>query len=145
MKSKADPRHSARKLALSTIFCWLFDEQASENAELLSKELFEATEVDSHLTNYLVEGVKSNLDEIDKIIVECAPEWPLDKISKVDLVILRIAVFEVIFGKETPLKVAIDESIEMAKEFGNDTSHKFINGVLGTVVDKYLEVKDKKK
>jgi N utilization substance protein B len=91
-----------------------------------------------------VEGVRQHFEEIDKIIEECAPEWPIDKIAKIDLVILQIAIFEMLFGKKTPVKVAIDEAVEIAKEFGNDTSHKFVNGVLGTVVEKYIpEEKDK--
>ena len=140
MKSKTDPRHAARKLALASIFCWLFSEQNKEECQLLSKELLEHDETDTKLTDFIVDGVKTHLDEIDKIIENSAPEWPLDKISKVDLVVLRIAVFELIFGQKTPVKVAIDESVELAKEFGNDTSHKFVNGVLGTVVE-LLDIK----
>jgi transcription antitermination protein NusB len=139
MKSKSDPRHSARKLALSSIFCWLFSEQDNELGVQLSKELMESDDVDLELANYIVTGVKQHLDEIDRIIVESAPEWPLDKIAKVDLVILRIAIYETVFGKKTPVKVAIDEAVEMAKEFGNETSHKFVNGVLGTVIDKFAK------
>lgn len=137
MKSITDPRHNARKLALSSIFCWMFTEPNQEECLNLSKELLESEETDEKLTNYIVEGVQKHLDEIDKIIEESAPDWPLDKISKIDLAILRIAVFEVVNGTKTPTKVAIDEAVELGKEFGNDTSHKFINGVLGTVVEKY--------
>jgi N utilization substance protein B len=137
MRSKTDPRHAARELALSSIFCWLFSEQGGDESLGLSKELLDLTEEEHGILDIIVQGVKTNVDEIDKIIEESAPEWPLDKISKVDLVILRIAVFEIVYGKKTPTKVAIDEAVELAKEFGNDTSHKFINGVLGTVAEKY--------
>jgi transcription antitermination protein NusB len=136
MKSKTDPRHAARELALSSIFCWLFSEQADEAAVETSKELLELDEQEHELFRYLVQGVKTHIDKIDKIIEDSAPEWPLEKISKVDLVILRLAVFELAFGKKTPTKVAIDEAVELAKEFGNDTSPKFVNGVLGTVATK---------
>lgn len=141
MKSKTDPRHTSRKLALSTIFGWLFAEPDTELSINISKEILESEGIryDDKLTNFIVMGVKENVNEIDKIIEECAPEWPIDKIAKIDLVILRIAIFELLYGKKTPLKVAIDEAVEIAKEFGNDTSHKFVNGVLGTVVDKFLE------
>ena len=144
MKSGADPRHTSRKLALSAIFCWLFTEPNIEESISLSRETLETndTDVDENLVKFIVDGVKAHTRELDKIIEECAPEWPLDKIAKVDLVILRIAIFEILYGKKAPLKVAIDEAVEMAKEFGNDTSHKFVNGVLGTVVEKYVE-KDK--
>ncbi len=107
---------------------------------LFTKEILESEGIDYNdkLTKFIVEGVKKNVNEIDKIIEECAPEWPVDKIAKIDLVILRIAIFELLYGKKTPIKVAIDEAVEIAKEFGNDSSHKFVNGVLGTVVDKFL-------
>ncbi|MBN1162658.1 transcription antitermination factor NusB [Patescibacteria group bacterium] len=141
MKSKIDPRHTARKIALSSLFCWLFTEPHREECNLLAKELLEipADTHDQNLTDLIIEGVKENLKGIDEIIAEAAPEWPIDKISKVDLIILRIAIFEIIYGKKTPIKVSIDEAVELAKEFGNDTSHKFVNGVLGTVSEKYTE------
>ena len=137
MRSKTDPRHSARKLALSSIFCWLFSETNDEECLLLAKDVLGDSDADVELTAGIIEGVKKNNTKIDDIIEKCAPEWPLDKISKVDLVILRIAVYELALFK-APQKVAIDEAIELAKEFGNDTSPKFINGVLGSVVS-YLE------
>lgn len=136
MKSKTDPRHAARELALSSIFCWLFSEQGVNESLGLSKELLNLTEEEHDILDLIVQGVKTHVDEIDKIIEVSAPDWPLDKISKVDLVILRIAVFEIVYSKKTPTKVAIDEAVELAKEFGNDTSHKFVNGVLGTVAGK---------
>lgn len=135
MKSKADPRHAARKLALTSIFCWLFSEAEDDSNIKLSTELLEEENPDLELMHHIVDGVKKHRKDIDEIIQQCAPDWPLDKISKVDLVILRIAVFEVLFGAKVPEKVAIDEAVELAKEFGNDTSSKFVNGVLGTVVD----------
>jgi len=140
MKSDTDPRHTSRKLALSSIFSWSFTEPNLEECVSTSKEILESegVEYDNELTRFIVDGVCKHFKEIDKIIEECAPEWPVDKIAKIDLVILRIAIFEIIFGKKTPVKVAIDEAVEIAKEFGNDTSHKFINGVLGTVVEKYV-------
>ena len=138
MKSKTDPRHSARKLALSSIFCWLFSESNNDDCLILAQALLDETETDQELAGAIIEGVKKNNDAIDETIQKCAPEWPLDKISKVDLVILRISVFELMFSKNAPQKVAIDEAVELAKEFGNDTSPKFVNGVLGTVVN-YME------
>ena len=140
MISDTDPRHTSRKLALSSIFSWSFcepdiDKNVETSAEILEEE---GVSYDNELTKFIVNGVREHTDEIDKIIEECAPDWPLDKIAKIDLVILRIAIFEMLFGKKTPVKVAIDEAVEIAKEYGNDTSHKFINGVLGTVVEKYL-------
>jgi len=90
--------------------------------------------VDNDLALFLVKGVTENLDDIDKIIEESAPEWPIEQIAKIDLEALRIAIFELHFAKNVPPKVAIDEAIELGKEFGGENSGKFINGVLGTVV-----------
>jgi N utilization substance protein B len=141
IKGNQDPRHNARRLALSALFCWLFNEPEIDECVLLSSELLETEEElnDKELNAFIINGVKQHLDEIDNIISTCAPDWPIDKISKVDLVILRVAVFELVFGKKAPVKVAIDEAVELAKEFGNDTSSKFINGVLGTVVEKHTK------
>src|SRR3989344_4779117 len=136
MKAKTDPRHIARRLALCSVFCWLFSDPDHAECMRLSSNLLDLdpSDVDLALTNKIVEGVTNNLKEIDKIIQKVAPEWPIDKISKIDLVVLRIAIFEIVFGKGVPEKVAIDEAVELAKEFGNDTSSKFVNGVLGSVV-----------
>lgn len=139
MKSKTDPRHAARELALSSIFCWLFSEQNGDEALELSKELLELNQQEHQLLDDIASGVKNHINEIDKIIEQSAPEWPLDKIAKVDLVILRIAVYELVFSKKTPTRVAIDEAVELAKEYGNDTSPKFVNGVLGTVTEKFAD------
>ncbi len=73
--------------------------------------------------------------QIDTIIQTSAPKWPIDKINKVDLAILRCAIWELNFQKITPPKVIIDEAIELAKEFGTDTSSSFVNGVLGSIVN----------
>ncbi len=137
MRNKSDPRHEARKLSMGSIFCWLFAETDDTQCLELTKDLLElnAESADLELANTIVQGVKKNLSKIDQIIGNCAPEWPLDKISKVDLVILRIAIYEILYRDGTPSKVAIDEAVELAKEFGNDTSSKFVNGVLGKVVE----------
>ncbi|MBT6401328.1 transcription antitermination factor NusB [candidate division WWE3 bacterium] len=134
MKSKNDPRHNARKLALTSIFCWIFSEPDPDDCLTLSQDLLETNNADIKLTNAITKGVQDNRQAIDDLITKNAPEWPLDKIAKVDLVILRIAIFEVAFNEETPQRVAIDEAVELAKEFGNETSSKFINGVLGSIV-----------
>lgn len=76
----------------------------------------------------------TGLDEIDKKITASAPEWPLDKIAKIDLAVLRNAVYELSRETPEPEKVIIDEAVELSKEFGNDKSSSFINGVLGSIV-----------
>ncbi len=141
MKTKTDPRHSGRKIALTSIFCWLFSDSEDKLTVDMSRNLLQEEMPDFDLANFIIYGVKEHKGKIDEIIEQCAPDWPLDKISKVDLVILRIAIFEILYGKgRVPDKVAIDEAVELAKEFGNDTSSKFVNGVLGTVIDLKKEV-----
>ena len=89
--------------------------------------------IDVDLSKTLLEGYKKHNSEVDKIIMVAAPEWPIEKINAVDLAVLRIAVFELLFLKEVPPKVAIDEAVEVAKQFGGENSHRFVNGVLGTI------------
>lgn len=86
-------------------------------------------------TSHLVEGVSKERVTIDQLIVKCAPEWPLEQIASVDRSILRLGIYELLFGDydEVPPKVAINEAIELAKSFGSDSSPKFVNGVLGTI------------
>jgi len=82
----------------------------------------------------IAEGVLKNKDKVDVIIKPAAPEWPLKQIALIDLTILRMAIYELLFSKEkVPPKVAINEAVELAKAFGGPRSSKFVNGVLGTV------------
>jgi N utilization substance protein B len=83
----------------------------------------------------LVKGVLANSEEIDKIISAFAPNWPIAQMALVDRNILRMAIFEIIMGHETPPKVAINEAVELAKVYGSDSSPKFVNGVLGSVME----------
>lgn len=80
-------------------------------------------------------------ETLDEIIEEHAPEWPIDQVSSVDKNLIRIALWEFAIFGETPLKVAINESIELAKEYGSDSSPRFINGVLGSLASKKNEIK----
>lgn len=90
---------------------------------------------DTKFVSNLVDGVFEHLDELDKIIEKAAPQWPLEQIAIVDRNVLRLGICELLFGnrEEVPPKVAINESIELAKTFGGDASGKFVNGVLGTI------------
>lgn len=82
----------------------------------------------------LVEGVLANSAEIDRIITDFAPNWPVSQMAVVDRNILRMAVYEIALARETPPKVAINEAVELAKAFGADSAPRFINGVLGSVL-----------
>ena len=90
---------------------------------------------DDKFARDLIKGVLENQKKIDEIITKTAPEWPLEQVSLIDRNILRIGIYELLFGKreEVPPKVAINEAIELAKSFGGETSGKFVNGVLGTI------------
>ena len=81
----------------------------------------------------LVQGVLANQGEIDKVIEVYAPAWPVAQMALIDRNILRLAIFEILFNNKVPVKVVINEAVELAKVFGGDNTPKFINGVLGTV------------
>ena len=88
---------------------------------------------DTSFVEDVVEGVHAKQSEIDAIIAPAAPEWPVDQIAKIDKVVLRIGVYELMIKRDVPPKVAINEAVELAKTFGGENSSKFINGVLGTI------------
>lgn len=90
---------------------------------------------DDSFVRQLFDGVRSNLAEIDTVIKKAAPDWPLSKIAVMDLTILRIGVFEILFNDEVPDLVAVNEAIEVAKEFGGYNNAKFINGVLSNIMN----------
>jgi len=138
MKRATDPRHLARILALQELFSKDFNKD-SVNTDIIPLteliELDEISEYNSELYESIKEGVLDNNAQIDSIITKYAPAWPLDQIKLVDLQILRIAIYEGFISKITPPKVALDEAIEIAKEFGGETSSKFVNGVLGAIYE----------
>ncbi len=89
----------------------------------------------------LVFGVWEHRSYLDRIIEEAAPNWPVTQMPGVDKAILRIALFELLIDdvEQTPVKAVINEAVELAKHFGSDNSSRFVNGVLGTVVSRYIE------
>ena len=91
---------------------------------------------DAEFAKELINGVIAHRDEIDNLIKETAPEWPLEQITNIDRNVLRLGIYELMFAKETPPKVAINEAVEMGKRFGGESSGKFVNGVLGTLYKK---------
>lgn len=113
MKTSFDPRHAKRQKLVSELFKLTFHRQRVSNA-----------------TRAIIE----NQSKIDAAIEKAAPEFPIEKINKTDIAILRLAVFELLISQKEPPKVVIDEAIELAKEYGGDSSPSFINGVLGTII-----------
>ena len=131
-------RRKARILALKA----LFEADVAEHSPLSSlSRLQEEQNLDDDLLAFsqeLVKGVVESRSRLDQMIITLAPLWPLEQISIVDRNILRIAIFE-ITGYGTSSKVAINEAVELAKRFGGDNSYRFINGVLGSVLNLSLQ------
>ncbi len=132
-------RHLSRSIVLQTLFEWDFavSKDTAEPEEMLDRNIeeFGPGLDDEAFMSSLFLGVIKKKAIIDEIIEKAAPDWPIDKISIVDRNILRIGLYELLFGDRTqvPPKVAINESIELAKSFGGENSSRFINGVLGGV------------
>ena len=120
MKTSYDPRHQRRQHIIQEIFSTEFHPQ---EVSADSKE------------------VLKHVSLIDEHIQKAAPDFPVDKINKIDLAILRLATYELLIDKKVPQNVVIDEAVELAKEFANDTSPAFVNGVLGHISG---AIKDKK-
>ncbi len=93
----------------------------------------------------LISGVRDNATVLDDLISKYAPEWPMDQLAVIDRNILRMALWEVAFYKKTPLKVGINEAVELAKMFGTDSSPRFVNGVLGSLVDNLENIRMEEK
>jgi len=131
-------RHLSRSIAMQALYEWDFKgKDQKQLKEIINRNLkeFGPGLEENDFVWQIIDGVVKNLNKIDKIIEKSAPEWPIDQITIVDRNVLRIGLYELLFGKrdEVPPKVAINEAIELAKSFGGESSGKFINGVLGTV------------
>jgi len=125
-------RHFSRIVAMQILFEEHF--RPKELTKIISRYLSDKKDqVDTKFIRQIVKGVLKNQIEIDKLIAKSAPEWPIDQIAIIDKTILRISIYELLFAREVPPKVAIDEAVELAKEFGGENSSKFVNGVLGSV------------
>lgn len=131
-------RHLARSIVLQTAFEWDFRklsrEQTLESLKRVNQE-FGNNETDVPFMENLLKGVLDKQSDLDNVISKAAPDWPLEKISAVDRNILRIGLYELLFSdrKEVPAKVAINEAIELAKNYSGEKSGSFVNGVLGTI------------
>lgn len=128
-------RHLSRTVAMQSLYEWDFNERVKPLLEItdFNVKQFAPGLDDPAFIFDLIKGVEKHLDEIDGIIVKTAPEWPLEQITVIDRNILRLGIYELMFAKEVPPKVAINEAVELGKAFGGESSGKFINGVLGTL------------
>jgi N utilization substance protein B len=133
-------RHLGRIVALQTLYEQDFRREVEDPGldleDVLARNIarYEETIEDKAFIESLVHGVTDKETELDDIIRPVAPEWPIEQIARMDRVILRIGVYELLFEEGVPPKVVINEAVELAKAFGGDNSSKFINGVLGTVL-----------
>jgi len=114
VKSAQDPRHLKRIAVFKSLFAGMFTPQEERPSR--------------------VDKVLANIEKIDDIVQKCAPEWPISQINRVDLAVLRQAVYELIYKTETPTKVIIDEAVEIAKRYGGKTSSSFVNGALASAI-----------
>ncbi len=130
-------RQLGRAIALQTLFEWDFYDHKADLDKAIADTVDEFAPGfdDRDFISRLVHGVSDRVDEIDKIITTTAPEWPVAQLPLVDRNVLRLGLYELLFGdpKEVPPRVAINEAIELAKTYGGQNSGKFVNGVLGTV------------
>jgi len=126
-------RRRARAIALQALY--EIDSSRHEPEKVLNRLLAEErlSEGNSAFVYEIVTGVLENVKEIDRDIQTFAPAWPVDQIPVIDRNILRLAIFEILIDNKVPVKVAINEAVELAKTFGADNSSKFVNGVLGSV------------
>ncbi len=129
-------RRRARRVTLETLYEY-------DIAQHLLDEVLQHRLENSPMENagvefaiFLIYGVVEHQAEMDKLIARYAPEWPLDQMAVIDRNILRIAIFEFLIDGSTPVKVAINEAVELAKTYASDSAPRFINGVLGTLADK---------
>ena len=128
-------RHMSRVLVLQTLFAWDFNKTQDNPEKILeyTKKEFTPSNDEENFALNLLKNIVQKWKELNNLITEHAPEWPLKQISIVDRNILRIGIYELKYNDTIPPKVAINEAIELAKNYGGDNSSKFINGVLGTI------------
>jgi N utilization substance protein B len=123
MKTSYDPRHQKRQHIIQEIF---------------------STEFHQQKVSPVTEEIITHIEYLDKEIQAAAPDFPVDQINKVDLAILRLAAYELLIEKKAPQNVIIDEAVELAKEYANETSPAFINGVLGHIISQREKRNNKK-
>ena len=135
------PRTRARSLALQVLY-------EVDMANHPPADVFRSRQEESPLSDELADfarqiifGVLLRTTHLDQLIAKYAPEWPFDQVAAIDRNILRIALWEFAVFHETPIKVAINEAVELAKEFGSDSAPRFVNGVLGALADHQHEIK----
>ena len=139
-------RHLARSIAMQALFEWDFREQPTDILPvIIDRDLkeFGPGLDETEFAKKIIEDVQKNKKNIDELISQYAPQWPIEQITIIDRNILRIGIYELKFNNEVPPKVAINEAIELAKNFGGPASGRFINGVLGAIYKDMLSAEQK--
>jgi N utilization substance protein B len=136
----ASNRHLGRIIALQTLYEVEFRAESGDKnvnlSDVLARNItrYQKAVDDKAFIERLVSGVTKEETKLDDVLRPVAPEWPIEQIARMDRVVLRIGLYELLYEKDVPPKVVINEAVELAKSFGGDNSSKFINGVLGTVL-----------
>lgn len=134
------PRTRARSIALQALY---EIDLTGHPPELVINERLSETPLEDNLGDFarkIVMGVIPVIPELDQIIARHAPEWPLDQVATIDRNIMRIALWEIAVSNQTPLKVAINEAVELGKLFGSESTPRFVNGVLGSLALHYNDI-----
>ena len=143
-------RHLSRSIAMQSLYQWDFFDREQPIKEIVKRNIEEfgpgLEDIYTEFIENLALGVVKHIKDIDQVIEKAAPEWPVNQITIVDRNVLRLGLYELIYGKkdEVPPKVAINEAIELAKNFSGESSGRFVNGVLGTVFRELEETQEKK-
>jgi transcription antitermination protein NusB len=134
------PRTKARSVALQVLYEL---DIANHNPQLVLVERLEESTLEPTLEDFvrqIVLGVWAMVDILDNLISKHAPEWPLDQVATIDRNIIRISLWEFAVFEKTPIKVAINEAVELAKVYGSDSTPRFVNGVLGSLAGHFDEI-----
>ena len=134
------PRTRARSIALQALY---EIDITGHPAELVITERLSKSPLEDNLGDFarkIVLGIQPLIKEIDQIIAKHAPEWPLDQVACIDRNIMRIALWEIAVSNQTPLKVAINEAVELGKIYGSESTPRFVNGVLGSLALHYNDI-----
>lgn len=134
------PRTRARSLALQVLYEVDIANHPPGEIYMLRLEEAPLTEDLAEFARQIIFGILPLTTTLDHMIAKYAPEWPLDQIAAIDRNILRMALWEFAVFRETPLKVAINEAVELAKLYGSDSAPRFVNGVLGALADHQNEI-----
>lgn len=136
------PRTRARALALQALYEIDVSNHPADEVFLTRLEDTSLSDELAEFARQIIFGVLPLIHELDQLIAKYAPEWPLDQIAAIDRNILRLAFWEFAVQRETPLKVAINEAVELAKLYGSDSAPRFINGVLGALAEHEHELQE---